>query len=190
MERPFGGRVLRESCGKTPAVRLAPPPVPREGQGRRKLHQRGNRIVAREDRELDRPAQRPKVIPRCETTGAKLSEAYRHVGEGADPPDPDARAHLGDGPAMRLVPEEIRKVEARAPAEAMPAPHARVHIEQLQATVARITLELDLDDPVEAKRIADPAGGMLDLGRVHGLDVGARAAEVHRPLAEPPYRHR
>ena len=64
----------------------------------------------------------------------------------------------------------------------MPAPRARIDVEELELSVARVALELDLDDAREPKRREDASRATLDLGIVDRLDECAGAAEIHRPL--------
>src|SRR5215204_5679915 len=70
----------------------------------------------------------------------------------------------------------------------MPAPEARVHVEELEPSVARVTLELELDEPGVAKPPQQPTRRIDDLGAVDGLHVRAGASELRRVLACPPRR--
>ena len=72
----------------------------------------------------------------------------------------------------------------------MPAPHAWVDVEQLQATVARVALEFDLDDPFVAQHGEEPRGDLFDVRRLDRLHVRAGPTEVHRPLPSPARDHR
>src|SRR5262249_39190924 len=66
----------------------------------------------------------------------------------------------------------------RGDAERVVPPGARVDVEQLRPAVARIDLELELDETVVADLAQEAAGLLLELGQLDRADVGARTPEL------------
>src|SRR5437763_13835726 len=85
---------------------------------------------------------------------------------------------------MRELPLKPGEVGACALAERMPAPDARVHVEQLGATVTFVSLELDLYKSAVAHRLNQTRRGRLDVSLPQGFHVGARASKLHWKLAQ------
>src|SRR4029450_8299786 len=86
--------------------------------------------------------------------------------------------------------EQVGEVDAGLGRERVVAPGPRVEVEQLELAVAGVELELELDEPLEGDAAEDLVREALDLRRVDGLDVGARAAELGRVLAQAAGDHR
>src|SRR5438094_645431 len=146
----------------------------------------GKRIVGREDRELHRTAERGQILAHRHASGAYLADRDRKIRQRAHPTDAGPPAPLVDLLPPEKTPEEVRKVDAGGPAQRVPAPHAGVDVEELEGAIAGVTLEFDLDDPIEPQRVQDAPRDPLDVRRVNGLDIRARPSEIHRPLSCPP----
>src|SRR5438552_1593306 len=89
-----------------------------------------------------------------------------------------------------LPPEEVGKIDSHARAESVPTPHARVHIEHLEAAIARVALEFNFDQAGVTGCLEQPNRRLDDAGIVNGFDVGAELAEVHWVLAGSSSDHR
>src|SRR5581483_737471 len=105
------------------------------------------------------------------------------------PGDTRARAPGFDGMPECLEIAEMRKVDPGAAAETAPGPKAGVDVEQLEATLARIVLELDFGHAAISKRTHEAARGILDLFVHDCFDKRAGAAKVDRMLAAAARRH-
>ncbi len=105
--------------------------------------------------------QRTPTSPRAGSTGSRVGEPPREVGE----------------------------VDAGARAQALPAPHARVDVEQLELAARGVALVLELHEAGEPQLGQQPLGRLDDLGLLDRLDVGARTTEVGRVLARATSDH-
>ena len=178
-----GGR-----CGHASDPLPLDQPPAQQPRDDRQLGQPGHRIVAREDRRLARAAQRAQVLAQRQPARQQLAESGRGVGRDAQPADALAGGRPRHRVAADQLPQQPREVDARAAAERVPAPDARVHVQQQHLPRPRVPLVLDLDQAGPADRARQPQRRLDDLGHLDGLDVGAGAAEVGGVLARPPRR--
>src|SRR5215510_229425 len=68
----------------------------------------------------------------------------------------------------------------------MPAPGARIDVQESRLSIARITLELHFNDTAVANLEKRLTGQSFDLRLVDCFDERAATAEVHRQLAPAP----
>ena len=92
-------------------------------------------------------AQRPQAAGRCDRAGKHLKQRNGKVARQIAPRHAGTPINPGNLPAERQLPLHESKINARRGAERDPCPTARVDVKDLVGKVARIVLELDLDEP-------------------------------------------
>jgi hypothetical protein len=146
------------------------------------IRQRRQRIVPCQQGSLTGASERTRPGTERQLAGAYGAQRTRDVRGQPHPPDPRLGAHRLDRQPLRHTPGEIREVDSRARSERVPGPHPAVDVEQLVRAVARVALELDLDQPVPPQGLDDPPAQPFDLRRLHGLHERARMSKVARIL--------
>lgn len=91
-----------------------------------------------------------------------------------------AGAGLKDGNRFTFCkePENVREIDAGSDRKGMPAPDSGIDVENLEAAVPRILLELDFGETGETSCDQEALGCRDDMGLVYGFDEGAELAEV------------
>jgi hypothetical protein len=87
-----------------------------------------------------------------------------------------------------MAKHQAREVHACRGTEGEPRPGPGIDIEQREAPIARIALELDFDQAFEAETAEEAPRGIDDGGLLDRLDEGRGVAELQRILATPPSR--
>src|SRR5215470_13334292 len=88
-------------------------------------------------------------------------------------------------PAELVCEQEIGKIHAGDLAEPVKTPDPRIYVEQFVLSVSGILLEFNLNQSVEIDGAQKPLRQFFDLWQISGLDIGCRATEFPRMLAQP-----
>jgi hypothetical protein len=127
-------------------------PFPEEIDHERDLQQAGQEIVGGERCELNRALQRLSVSAKGESSSQHFTQGGREIGAHPDPPNARTSVEFGYTPAVDQKPEKIRKINARAAAECVPSPDARINVQQFAAPISFIVLEFHLHEARIAHR--------------------------------------
>src|SRR5579862_5049574 len=128
------------------------------------MDERRLRIVLREDRVDVRPAL----------------HGVRRAGHDGNRPALAARVaqHRRERIADQVAVCDPRQVDAAGRGEAVPLPEARVHLDELEAAVARVTDHLHLRDAVEGERAEQREPLLHDFVHPDGLADACNAREA------------
>src|SRR5216684_5281935 len=124
------------------------------------------------------------IIANRQPAARNLANRGREVGGEPHPTDARSRMYGRRKFALAQSPLEVGEVGARALAKRVPAPDARIQVEQLRPTIARVSLELNFDESAVAQGGQHAGGGRLECRIVDRIDERACATEVHRKLAD------
>src|SRR5207245_1456644 len=156
--------------------------VCRTGTQQQRLEQPRHWIVRGKDSQHERRPERPKVATHRQAPPQDLHNRDGKVGALPDPADAGASMRFSDLSAASEQPEEVGKIHASARAQRVPPPNARVDVEYLEATVARVTLEFNLHQAVITNG-RKQANRRFDHPRLfYGFDVRAEPPEVRGKL--------
>lgn len=108
-----------------------------------------------------------------EALGGNCLSCRHEVGDTPNPANVRAAASFLNVLRGKHPPGEKGEIDTGARAESVPAPNARVYIEQLDGTVALIALELQFDQAGDTDALQQPAGETLDFRFNSRLDIGA-----------------
>src|SRR6266516_2257418 len=165
-------KTRRETTGLGPAAPGKETPKKEVDQPRH-LKQARNRIVGGKYGRLERLAERAEVIAEGKPASHDFHDCDGKVRVHPNPATAGTSVQFRDCLATDHPPQEIGKIDSHARAQSVPAPHARVYVEQLQTAIARVALEFNLDQTGVTGRLEEPKRRLDDTGIVNGLDVGA-----------------
>jgi len=88
-----------------------------------------------------------KVSGNRQLTAPDLGQYGSEVRQRSDPPHAGPRINVSDSRTPRQLPGKEREVDSGAPPQRMPAPGARIDIQELVFARARIAFEFHFDEP-------------------------------------------